>query len=390
MSKKVKLSSDFQPTLHNYTRMGDIESVKTLVNQGVDINEKEVNFFGMLPIQIAAALGNEEILRLFIEKKGDVNLKDNLGHTALRSAVACEADLKIFKILIDAGADVNSKCNEGKTVLHVAAIRKNVATFDFFLSTYECEVNACDIFNNTPLHFACEPYLDKNYYSVKVIKLLLKNSANINAVNNNGNTPLMHMLMSNDFYPGRPKYSGENSETFLYFLLEHSETNKFDLSQFESYSNFSLWKICLEHLAKLSTLKITVSSSTIELIKNRKDFYNYYQSCLAELRLARESKFQYTWVSFFHLLTGDLKKLKNFAGNDDVIQGYKDFYSPTKYPIYGALIEKNFSKGIKRRKLFDKSVLLLSNCLPIFNLSHLIVTDIIDCIGNRYLIKYSN
>lgn len=47
------------------------------------------------------------------------------------------------------------------------------------------------------------------------------------------------------------------------------------------------------------------------------------------------------------------------------------------------LMQKNMETGIRRRKLFDKSAVLLSDYVPIFNPTHIVIKDILDCILSK-------
>ncbi|AEH00348.1 ankyrin repeat domain-containing protein [Lacinutrix sp. 5H-3-7-4] len=68
---------------------GDIETVKTLINLGEDINKKSV---GMTPAMFAARYNKVEILELLIEKGANLNLKSKKGLTALDYAKLSSAN----------------------------------------------------------------------------------------------------------------------------------------------------------------------------------------------------------------------------------------------------------------------------------------------------------
>lgn len=90
-------------------------------------------------------------------------------------------------------------------------------------------------------------------------------------------------------------------------------------------------------------------------------------------------------------MVGSKRSLKNFAGNQDLIEDFKNNDCSKMFPIYSASMPKNIEKGIKRREVFDKSSVLLSINLPIFNPNHLIIRDVLDCItSTKDLIKFCN
>lgn len=123
-------------------------------------------------------------------------------------------------------------------------------------------------------------------------------------------------------------------------------------------------------------------------ISNRVDYSNYFSKCVDELDVAKNTKLEYCWVTFYNLLVDDRKSLKNYAGNADLIEAFENSDYSKKFPIYEAEMGRKMRKGRKRRKLFDESSVLLSDCLPITNPSHLIVRDILDCLGTKELAKF--
>jgi len=62
---------------------GDFETVKKLIDLGVDVNQKSN---GMTPVMYAARYNRTEILRLLISKGADLNEKSDKGMTALKFA----------------------------------------------------------------------------------------------------------------------------------------------------------------------------------------------------------------------------------------------------------------------------------------------------------------
>ncbi|KAK7440453.1 hypothetical protein VKT23_017091 [Stygiomarasmius scandens] len=88
--------------------------------EGVNVNAKGA--FGTTPLQDAAWDGEENIIKLLIEKGADVNAEGGEYGTALRAAVCC-GQLGAVKLLIAKGADVNAKAGREGTALEAAAYR---------------------------------------------------------------------------------------------------------------------------------------------------------------------------------------------------------------------------------------------------------------------------
>lgn len=127
---------------------------------------------------------------------------------------------------------------------------------------------------------------------------------------------------------------------------------------------------------------ITVHSTFLNAVSQYKH-KEYLKKCSKELDSAKSKKLRHSWVTFWNLLVDDAKKLKNYAGNLDLVRDFKKSDCLKKFPIYGATILKNMEKGIETRRLYDKSAAILSNCCPVYSPTHLIIRDILDCLNYK-------
>lgn len=115
--------------------------------------------------------------------KPNVNLKDSNGYHILSMCQSWE----LMEMLLENGADINrdskifidlcdlGEINKVKMLLEKGYINKN-------------NIDSRDEYGNTALMIVCQ----EPYDHLKIIKLLLKYGANINAQNHDGETPLMH------------------------------------------------------------------------------------------------------------------------------------------------------------------------------------------------------
>lgn len=117
-----------------------------LLKNGASIEEP--GYYGRTPFMIAALANNIEKMNLLLNKGANINATDKEGKTALH--IASFTNPKLIKQLIDAGADLNLKDKDGNTAMHLAA----------------------------------------SWGRLDSIKILLENKININAINNDGYTPL--------------------------------------------------------------------------------------------------------------------------------------------------------------------------------------------------------
>ncbi|HKJ41600.1 MAG TPA: ankyrin repeat domain-containing protein [Sunxiuqinia sp.] len=107
-------------TIHAAVISGKLETVKQLIKNGVDLNEKEPAG-GSSPLISAAVFGQTEIAKVLIDSGADVNFKNNDGSTALHTA-AFFCRTEIVKVLLANGADPTIRNNAGSTASKSVAI----------------------------------------------------------------------------------------------------------------------------------------------------------------------------------------------------------------------------------------------------------------------------
>ena len=108
-----------------YAMQGDLLKVKSLLEQGVDVNAKaKIEGIELTALIVASKEGNLEIVKYLISKGANVNDKVTAeemgGFTALMSA-SVAGHTEIVKYLISKGADINAKIDNGRTALIMAS-----------------------------------------------------------------------------------------------------------------------------------------------------------------------------------------------------------------------------------------------------------------------------
>jgi ankyrin repeat protein len=92
------------------------EYIKTLVENGVDINEK--NVVGTTPLMYAVKRNKKEYIPLLLENGADPNEKDNQENSSFYYAVGEQFSMPMYELLAESSsADFNSINKDGRTLL---------------------------------------------------------------------------------------------------------------------------------------------------------------------------------------------------------------------------------------------------------------------------------
>ncbi len=110
-------SRDTVTTIHSAASIGVLAKVKSFIDQGADINAKDMS--DETPLHYAVRQGHKDIAELLVTKGADVNAKNKGGHTPLHFA-AFKGHSDLAELLIANGADVNVKNKAGLTPLRWA------------------------------------------------------------------------------------------------------------------------------------------------------------------------------------------------------------------------------------------------------------------------------
>jgi len=139
-------------SLIDAARAGDLDQVNSLLQEdSVNINNQDDQ--GKTAVNLAAEYGHNEVVKALVEHNADLNVQDRYGLTGVSWAVD-EYHYDTFTTLLESGAAVDLRGNDGRTALHRAA---------------------------------CLGQLKE-----KMLGDLLSLGANVNNVNDNGETPLMY------------------------------------------------------------------------------------------------------------------------------------------------------------------------------------------------------
>jgi ankyrin repeat protein len=181
----VKLGRRGRTQLHHCAINGLTTSVKRLLSiRNINVNVKD-DEYGRTPLHWAVMNGNVEIAQLLLQNGADVNARSNNGSSPLHVAIK-ESNLHvdIVKLLLENGADVHARKN-GETPLCLAAL----INYRLSDSNNDTPLSLAELINYPFASFS-DSNSKLNEDLVEIVKLLLEKGADVNASNENGETPL--------------------------------------------------------------------------------------------------------------------------------------------------------------------------------------------------------
>ncbi|EUB63876.1 Ankyrin-2 [Echinococcus granulosus] len=211
--------------LHIAARYGNLKVARLLINNGAEVNCCAKD--SITPLHLSAKWGKVEMTQLLIDKGAQLDARTRDGLTPMHTA-ARSGHTNVVQVLLNAGASITAKTRNGLSPLHMAAqsdhadtakllLKKGSppddVTMDYLtplhiaahcgnmkvaqvLLDHRCDPNlrafvsppsilaSFDTNGFTPLHIACKKM------TVKIVELLLKKGAIVDATTQAGLTPL--------------------------------------------------------------------------------------------------------------------------------------------------------------------------------------------------------
>ena len=179
---------------------GRIKIVKILLEKGADINAKREGD-GSCAIHFAAQSGKSDLIDFLLQKGFHINCENYQKQTPLHKALQHRNypkgnNTSLYekaKIIIEKGANIDSIESRNLTPLMYAILAHDVNIVKLFISLGANVNHGQNDFELTPLHCAAYYYF-KGEVHEKMIQVLIKNGAEINAA---GGSRLMTPLHSN-------------------------------------------------------------------------------------------------------------------------------------------------------------------------------------------------
>ena len=172
--------------LMNAISKGDMKALEKLVKDDTDLNKQ---YDKITPLGLAAARNDKEMVKFLVEKGADINLEDGYGYTPLIIAMKYR-NIGLAKDIIDLKPDLNAICicsaigDTPLTYLVNANKYGGVADLCYYMIKNGADINKKNKEGNTPLMIAAASY---NY---AIVGVLVNMGADYNIKNKEGKTAI--------------------------------------------------------------------------------------------------------------------------------------------------------------------------------------------------------
>jgi ankyrin repeat protein len=130
---------DGTPALHWIVRVDDLETARFLTREGADVTRADR--YGITPLHLASANGNAAMIELLLASGADANASDPTGETVLMAAVRAGA-LDAVRALLDRGATLDARDPTFQQTALMIAVRENHSQVVRLLVERGAQVNA--------------------------------------------------------------------------------------------------------------------------------------------------------------------------------------------------------------------------------------------------------
>jgi ankyrin repeat protein len=211
-------------------KASSVTGVFELVNTGANVNEPDSD--GTYPIHFAVRENsNSDILRILLDKKALVDVKDNLNNTSLYTAIK-KRKIQFVKLLIQKNADLNL-VSGGELPLNLS-LKTSQDQMARILIKNNCNVNAID---ENGEHSLFSLFKSSEFKS-DILKLLKNNNVNPAIKNKVGKSSLFFAIDSMIKLEAYQKY----------FKADFNERDSFGITPFLLTASLRDYKVFLKAL----------------------------------------------------------------------------------------------------------------------------------------------
>lgn len=200
ISAGLSAQEDFgQDPLYSATIKADINGVKQALASGADIDKQTENGYTSLMWACTYSHRPEyaEVAKHLISEGADANIRANDSTTAVIHAAGRSGE--ITKLLMGKGADITARRDDGSGIFTscIFGILRGAVDIGFaeFLLSKGADINEASTSGDAP-GWAAIHYAVRNG-NEELVRFLVKNGANVNAITADGKTPLS-LSLSNE------------------------------------------------------------------------------------------------------------------------------------------------------------------------------------------------
>ena len=174
--------------LHSAVYYGAVGWVVVLLDCGADI--EEIDFAGCTPLMRAVSQLDVPICTVLLGRGANTQVLQNTPgwKGCIHKAIDDALTVSKVRLLIDLGADIEEVDSEGRTPVVYAASRFQQEICEFLLESGACVGTQ----NSAMLEGCIHKTIDRGYESLAMIRLLVKLGADIEELDAQGRTPLIH------------------------------------------------------------------------------------------------------------------------------------------------------------------------------------------------------
>ena len=229
--------------LHYAIIKNNISIVKLLINTDININSRNNN--GETPLHIACNYQLFDIVNILLKNKANPNIVDYDNNLTPIIYSTSLNNIKISEILFNYNADINISDSNGNNAINHSIMENIPYLINLYTSNNQNNFNFFNINGKTPLHLILDSYIDNKLDISSINFELFLNNTNINSQDNNGNT-ILFLLIISDLWK---KYINilknkklnifikNNKNQILINLINHNEKEKFINLVIDSYFN---------------------------------------------------------------------------------------------------------------------------------------------------------
>ena len=248
-------------------------------------------------------------------------------------------------------------------------------TRDVLISCYDGDNPICDDRGRTGLHYAAK------VGNVATVQALLDMHLDINAIDDDGETPLDYI------YERLVGYSGSGNSN------EDPNSEKYYDSEFNCFFTLLDLKIStvilLKHTSKLITANSYISLRNLKTIKSLLtkmsndteipryflSVYSFIEDCESEIKEMKNKKL--LELSYYDFLLMNSNRMALYSKRNEVIKAFQNSDILNEFEIYGPLLQHQFQTGHIRRGVIDNAEIILFDIMKWIQIPLAVVREIL-------------